>query len=117
MIQLLACKIWDKLQIRSNWNQIFPIAVIGVTFSFFVISTVNYKHETWFLWLISSRVLMGIIAVLLVAWLSTHTTRYQWLDTAYITLGLAVQASHGILEGSTHIDFYQYTGFFILQRH
>jgi len=114
MTQLSASKIWNKFFIRENWNQIVPIAIIGSAFSFFVISTVNYSQETWFPWLICSRVLMGMIGIGLVLWLSTHKVPYPWVDTAYITLGLGIQASHGLLESATSIEFYQFTGFFYI---
>src|SRR3989338_2609115 len=106
MTQPLVSKTWSKFFIRENWNQIVPIAIIGAAFSFFVISTVNYRNETWFLWLITSRIFMGSLGVFLVFWLFTHKVGYPWIETAYITLGLAVQASHGILESATSIEFY-----------
>lgn len=98
----------------ENCNQIIPIAIIGGTFSFFVISTVNYHSVYWYPWLVSSRIMLGIVAALLIAWLTLKPVKWLWIDSIYITLGLAVQASHGILEPVKSVDFYQYTALFFI---
>ncbi len=99
---------------RENIIQIVNISLVGFAWCLFIISAQNYKSETWFLWLIYSRIFAAMTAFTLVGILSFRRVKNPNWDTAFLLLSLALQASHGALEAPTSKEFYGYTGILFL---
>lgn len=101
-------KLSDKISQQSG--KIFPILMLACAYLFFVTSAFNYTNLTWFPWLVSSRIGLGVIGFSFVTYIVFAKTVPQQIETWYLTLCLLVQSSHGVLEDAESIEFYQFTG-------
>ncbi len=95
---------------KANLDKIIPIALLTIGWILFVLSAMSYQNVSWFYWLIGSRIAAVVIGFLLVATLALKPIKLKNVETLYFMLCLAIQSSHGILEGASQKEFYSFTG-------
>lgn len=86
------------------------VGAMATLWGLFIFSATNYSDTSWYWWLISSRIAMACLGALTLIALGLNVFKGKQLSAIYMTLSVAVQASHGFLEGPTNIDFQSYTG-------
>src|SRR3989338_8219970 len=91
-------------------NKITPILGMSFVYIFFVTSTFNYQHVYWFHYLIISRIVVGVVGVMLALFICFSKTKFKHWGTIFLTFILLIQASHGILEPYDEIGFFQFCG-------
>lgn len=102
----------QDLNLKDNYRitQIITIGLTGLAWLLFIFSSLNYQHVDWFLMLITSRSVLFILALLLIPLIIYTKSIYQRWAVDYLTLCLAVQSTHGILESTQQAEFYSFTG-------
>jgi len=91
-------------------TQKLTIAGIGLAWAFFIVSSFNYQNESWFPFLLGTRIFLLLTSGALLLFLSFRKTQYERWEVDYLTLCLCIQALHGILETPTSAEFHSFTG-------
>lgn len=99
---------------RSRKLQVSTFTLIFVALLIFIVSAFSYEKQWWFHWLLGSRVFLALLSLGCIAFTLKAKVLIPNLSSYYITLMSFIQATHGGLESSGSVDFYNYIGIFFI---
>lgn len=92
----------------------YSTLTVALAYGFFVVSAFNYSEYSWFEYLLISRILLCTIGLTLVAFCMFSSSSNDQIDSLFLTMCLLTQASHGLLEPTSSIEFFQFAGILFL---
>ena len=100
--------------VRSRKSQISTFLLIFVALLLFIVSAFSYEQLWWFNWLLGSRVFLTLLSLGCIAFILKSKVIIPNLSSYYITFMSFIQATHGVLESASSVDFYNYVGIFFI---
>lgn len=104
----------SSTELKHPFFEIICIGFMTLAWSIFILSTENYKHVPWYEWLFYSRVAMSLLGITLIVTILLRKLSHLNIASWFLLLSVGIQASHGFLEGSQSIDFYNFIGIVFL---
>lgn len=97
---------------KTRVEQAIGLIIIGLGFSLFVFSALNYANQDYFITLISFRIICFILPIVTGTLILSGIIKNMNIDTYFYIFALFCQSILAILEGPQSLDFYFYTCIF-----